>query len=54
VIGADTSAPYSVAWKAPKSGSITLVARANDADQTLSDPVQVSVKKAKKKKKKRR
>lgn len=55
-IGSDASAPFAVPWRVPGSGRFDVIARANDADETLSEPVIVSVEKetAKKKKKKRK
>ncbi len=57
-IGSDASAPFAVPWRVPGSGRFDVIARANDADETLSEPVSVSVeqetaKKKKNKKKKR-
>ena len=56
-LGTDETAPYNVSWQVPASGTHTLIARANDAGETLSEPVTVTVAKAKddtpKKKKKK-
>jgi hypothetical protein len=56
-IGADADAPLCVPWQPRGPGRFTLLARADDQDQTLSEPITVVVEKAKeakKKKKKRR
>ncbi len=57
-LGTDETAPYNVSWQVPASGTHTLIARANDAGETLSAPVTVTVDKAKddkpKKKKKKK
>jgi hypothetical protein len=51
-LATDSSAPFAAPWKAPKSGSATFLAQVTHAEGTdLSDPVRVTVKKAKKKKK---
>jgi hypothetical protein len=42
-LGSDASAPYAVSWQPQSPGTFTLLARANDADKTMSDPVTVSV-----------
>jgi hypothetical protein len=53
-IGTDPGAPYAVPWRVPSGGRFTLVARATDADETLSEPVTVSIEKEKAKKKKKK
>ena len=49
--GVDASAPYSATWRAGKSGAATFLAQATGANGAdTSNPVAVSIKKAKKKK----
>jgi hypothetical protein len=50
-LGIDASAPYSATWRAGKSGAATFLAQETGASGAdTSDPVTVSIKKAKKKK----
>ena len=54
-LGTDAGAPYGVGWRVPAAGTVTFLAQVTDGDGSdLSDPVTVSIQKAKKKKKKKR